>query len=134
MDQKYVYGISLQEQARIVCEVDAYPPATEFLWTFNNTGKTNNFPTDSHKDLSERTISTLLYTPTNEMDYGTLICLASNTIGQQKNACVFRTIPVGKYLTKNNHCIRMFCVQKTMNSAYDFGLLLFSLLLSTNVA
>ena len=39
--------------------------------------------------------SKLSYTPQNTMDYGTLLCSASNTVGEQREPCVFHIIMAG---------------------------------------
>uniref|UniRef100_T1GUF2 Ig-like domain-containing protein n=1 Tax=Megaselia scalaris TaxID=36166 RepID=T1GUF2_MEGSC len=38
------------------------------------------------------TSSTVTYTPITELDYGTLLCIATNKIGRQKTPCVFHII------------------------------------------
>ena len=38
----------------------------------------------------------LSYTPQTGMDYGTLMCTASNQVGIQKEPCVFHIIMAGK--------------------------------------
>lgn len=42
------------------------------------------------------TSSIVSYTPMNELDYGTLLCWASNQIGHQQVPCVYHIIPAGK--------------------------------------
>lgn len=41
------------------------------------------------------TTSIVTYTPITELDYGTLLCLASNKIGKQRIPCVFHIIAAG---------------------------------------
>ena len=43
--------------------------------------------------------SSLSYTPQNTMDYGTLLCTASNTVGEQRKPCVFHIIMAGRQLS-----------------------------------
>ena len=45
---------------------------------------------------SDGDTSKLSYTPQNTMDYGTLLCSASNTVGEQRKPCVFHIIMAGK--------------------------------------
>ncbi|KAE8739067.1 hypothetical protein FOCC_FOCC015437 [Frankliniella occidentalis] len=40
--------------------------------------------------------STLSYTPLSELDYGTVMCWASNRAGSQRDPCVFHIIAAGK--------------------------------------
>lgn len=43
------------------------------------------------------TTSIVTYTPITELDYGTLLCVATNKIGRQRIPCVFHIIAAGKY-------------------------------------
>ncbi|XP_015588753.1 synaptogenesis protein syg-2 isoform X3 [Cephus cinctus] len=95
-DQKRIYGVARHEDARIICQVEAYPPPDSFRWAFNNTEEMVDVPQARYKSSTRHTQSVLTYRPVTEMDYGTVLCWASNTAGQQKNACVFHIIPAGK--------------------------------------
>ena len=44
---------------------------------------------------SSGSVSKLSYTPQNTMDYGTLLCSAANTVGEQRDPCVFHIIMAG---------------------------------------
>ncbi|XP_031843590.1 neural cell adhesion molecule 2 isoform X1 [Nomia melanderi] len=95
-DQKRIYGVTRLEDARVICRVEAYPPPSSFRWTFNNTEEMVDVPQARYKNSTQHMQSVLIYRPVTEMDYGTVFCWASNTAGQQKNACVFHIIPAGK--------------------------------------
>ncbi|XP_076394781.1 nephrin isoform X1 [Megachile rotundata] len=95
-DQKRIYGVARHEDARVICRVEAYPPPDSFRWTFNNTEEMVDVPQARYKNSTRHTQSVLTYRPVTEMDYGTVFCWASNTAGQQKNACIFHIIPAGK--------------------------------------
>ncbi|XP_066594122.1 nephrin-like isoform X2 [Prorops nasuta] len=95
-EQKRIYGVARHEDARVVCRVEAYPPPDSFRWAFNNTEEMVDVPQARYKNSTRRTQSVLTYRPVTEMDYGTVLCWASNTAGQQKNACIFHIIPAGK--------------------------------------
>lgn len=41
--------------------------------------------------------SVLRYTPHTELDYGSVVCLATNDIGQQLEPCVFHIIAAGEH-------------------------------------
>lgn len=43
------------------------------------------------------TRSVVTYTPMTELDYGTLLCWATNKIGDQRVPCVYHIIAAGKY-------------------------------------
>lgn len=42
------------------------------------------------------TSSIVSYTPMTELDYGTLLCIATNRIGKQRVPCVFHIIAAGE--------------------------------------
>ena len=44
------------------------------------------------------TQSILDYVPRTEMDYGSVLCWASNSVGRQSQPCVFHIVPAGEYL------------------------------------
>ncbi|XP_051153256.1 synaptogenesis protein syg-2 isoform X2 [Leptopilina boulardi] len=94
--QQWVYGVARHEDAKVICKVESYPPPNNFRWTFNNTEEMVDVPQARYQNSTRHSQSVLTYRPVNEMDYGTVFCWASNTKGQQKNACVFHIIPVGK--------------------------------------
>ena len=52
--------------------------------------------------------SKLSYTPQNTMDYGTLLCSASNTVGEQREPCVFHIIMAGWCLLYTSTSIFFF--------------------------
>lgn len=100
-DQKRVYGVARGEKAEISCEVDAYPPPDNFKWSFNNSAS-ENIPVPEERFSKEKQSRTplrnvLKYTPLSEMDYGTLICTASNVPGTQIEPCVYMIIAAGEW-------------------------------------
>ena len=46
---------------------------------------------------STGTSSFVSYTPMTELDYGTLLCSATNKIGKQKHPCIFHIIAAGRF-------------------------------------
>nr|XP_015837001.1 PREDICTED: nephrin isoform X2 [Tribolium castaneum] len=93
-NQSRIYGVAKQEQAQITCQVDANPPDVQFRWTFNNSADSVDVA-QSHIARSG-TSSVVSYTPMTELDYGTLLCYASNRIGTQRVPCVFHIIAAGR--------------------------------------
>uniref|UniRef100_A0A8D8YLF4 Nephrin n=1 Tax=Cacopsylla melanoneura TaxID=428564 RepID=A0A8D8YLF4_9HEMI len=91
--QQRVLGVARQEKVNISCEVDANPPDVKFSWTFNNSAETVNVA--QALILRSGTLSVIAYSPTTELDYGTLICWASNKIGHQRVPCVFHIVSAG---------------------------------------
>lgn len=97
-DQQRIYGVARLEEARVVCKVEAHPEPASFRWAFNNTEELIDVPVTRYRNSTLRTQSVLKYRPVTEMDYGVVLCWASNTAGQQNTACVFRIIPAGTCL------------------------------------
>ena len=40
-------------------------------------------------------LSQLIYSPYHELDYGTILCWATNSLGDQEQPCTFHIIPAG---------------------------------------
>ena len=45
--------------------------------------------------FTDDTHSVAQYTPTSEMDYGSLLCWGHNNLGLQEQPCVFSVLPAG---------------------------------------
>ncbi|KFM80079.1 Nephrin, partial [Stegodyphus mimosarum] len=61
------------------------------MWSFNNTLETvvlQNWSSQEHRNL-------FVYSPKNETGYGILQCWGRNSIGSQKEPCIFRIVPAG---------------------------------------
>ncbi|EGI66221.1 Protein turtle-like protein A [Acromyrmex echinatior] len=93
-NQTKVHGVAKQEKANISCQVDANPPEVQFKWTFNNSAE--SIDVAAGHIARAGTSSIVSYTPMTELDYGTLLCWASNHIGQQQVPCVYHIIPAGR--------------------------------------
>ena len=69
--------------------------AVFFRWTFNNSAEA--------KTVSERFIRTngstslLTFTPTRTLEYGTLMCWSRNSVGEQRDPCIFHIIAAGNF-------------------------------------
>ena len=92
-NQTKIHGVAKQEKANISCQVDANPPKVEFRWTFNNSAESMDVASGHIARVG--TSSIVSYTPMSELDYGTLLCWASNQIGHQQVPCVYHIIPAG---------------------------------------
>ncbi|XP_071533705.1 uncharacterized protein [Panulirus ornatus] len=92
--QKVQHSVAKLENAEISCRVHANPPTVTFRWTFNNTAEAIDVP--DGRFVVVGTESRVNYTPMNELDYGTLLCWANNTIGIQDHPCVFHIVAAGK--------------------------------------
>ncbi|CAG9563466.1 unnamed protein product [Danaus chrysippus] len=90
-----ILGIAVNEAARVSCEVDAFPLPKNFQWTLNNTLGTTELDTGKFTiEKSGRSI--LTYIPTSDMDYGSLVCRATNLVGQQIEPCRYTLLPAVK--------------------------------------
>ncbi|OQR80226.1 nephrin-like, partial [Tropilaelaps mercedesae] len=88
--QNLIYGVSANEDAEILCSVDADPVPTNFSWTFNNTN-VENF--DDMAFTFNGTRSIVTYRPRYAKSYGTLYCRATNEVGTQRQPCAYHVIP-----------------------------------------
>lgn len=94
--QKRTYGVARHEDAKVVCEVEAYPQPDNFKWSFNNSAESIDVPQTRYNSGQHRSSSTLTYTPVTELDYGTVMCWANNLAGRQMEPCVFLITAAGK--------------------------------------
>ncbi|CAG7785777.1 unnamed protein product, partial [Allacma fusca] len=99
-NQNRVHGVAKFENANISCDVDANPPQVKFRWTFNNSAESNEVQTARYRSSGTRSVVT--YTPMSELDYGTLLCWATNKIGDQRVPCVYHVIAAGRPDTVHN--------------------------------
>ncbi|XP_066587732.1 neural cell adhesion molecule 2-like isoform X2 [Prorops nasuta] len=95
-DRIIVVGASRGEALDIVCRVEADPPAHNFRWKFNNSGETLDVSPRRFSVENSGDVSKLRYTPSTELDYGTLSCWADNPVGTQAKPCLFQLVAAGK--------------------------------------
>ncbi|KAK7072464.1 hypothetical protein SK128_012310 [Halocaridina rubra] len=93
-NQVTTYAVGRYEDAEVTCSVEANPLEATFQWTFNNTADTIDVPQGRYTSTSSHSVIT--YTPMTSLDYGTLLCWASNEIGTQKEPCLYHIVPAGK--------------------------------------
>ncbi len=93
-NQTKVYGIAKNEIVNITCEVEANPLDLVFHWKFNNSAETEDIRSKL-VNKTGTTISVVSHMPMQEVDYGTLMCSASNKVGHQRAPCVFHVIAAG---------------------------------------
>ncbi|KAL4705371.1 hypothetical protein ACJJTC_016564, partial [Scirpophaga incertulas] len=89
-----LFGALKHETVSLHCSVDANPALVSFHWTFNNSGEQTEIPPRLYS--SHGHTSTLNYTPTTDMEYGTLACYGENAVGQQKVPCLFQLVAAGR--------------------------------------
>ena len=90
-DQKMTYGAARNEVVKISCELDSDPGEIAFKWRFNNSKEVIS-GANVH---SEGAKSWLAVVPHAEEDYGPIICWGKNSIGLQREPCIFQLIPAG---------------------------------------
>ena len=95
VEDQNIYGVSEGETAHISCRVDAYPEADTFSWSFNTSSGGMDLSRDSFTNKGSSSL--LYYTPKSQMDYGTVLCVASNVVGRQIVPCIYHVIPAGDY-------------------------------------
>ena len=103
-NQARVHGVAKKEMARVTCSVDANPTDVQFRWSFNNSAEVSQV--DREHISRQGLVSHVTYTPVSEMDYGSLLCYASNKIGSQTVPCVFHIIAAGLYFSSCLDSIR----------------------------
>ena len=83
----------------------AFPSATKFRWTFNNSFETNELLANKRgnkKQPGRRNgtypyyYSSLKYHAKTEKDFGEVRCFATNKLGESESPCIFTLIPAGK--------------------------------------
>ncbi|XP_066142755.1 neural cell adhesion molecule 2-like isoform X1 [Euwallacea fornicatus] len=97
-NQKFLYGVAKHEKANILCEVESYPPPSKFTWSFNHSEEVKEVSitpeTFNPNDIIYS--SNFSFTPVSDLDYGTVMCWASNFPGKQEEPCIFHVIGAGK--------------------------------------
>ncbi|XP_022230549.2 uncharacterized protein LOC111079610 isoform X5 [Drosophila obscura] len=93
--QRTTYSSGRHETVKVACEIDANPMEASYVWKFNaSQGETVDIP--ASQVAVDRGRSIAHYTPMTENDYGTLLCWATNEIGDQSDPCVYTIVPAGE--------------------------------------
>lgn len=93
--QHRVYGVARHEEARISCDLDANPSnSLHFRWLFNSSAGVIELPASTWTAEGSRSVAR--YLPSSDLDFGSLLCSAHNSIGQQSVPCLYHVIPAGK--------------------------------------
>ncbi|XP_022698048.1 nephrin-like isoform X2 [Varroa jacobsoni] len=88
-DRKTTYGAARNEAVRILCELEGDPNEVTFKWRFN---RSKDLAFSSNVDtIGNRSWLTIV--PQTEEDYGHVICWGKNSVGLQREPCVFNLIP-----------------------------------------
>ncbi|CAI6357930.1 unnamed protein product [Macrosiphum euphorbiae] len=87
-DQQRVYGAHKGETAWVKCDVNSNPIPTSFRWAFNNS--VSGLMNVANSDKSMATIKFKV------LDFGTLLCWATNSLATQSQPCVYHIVPAGR--------------------------------------
>ncbi|XP_075548263.1 neural cell adhesion molecule 2-like isoform X2 [Dermacentor variabilis] len=90
--QKTVYHVARHEITKVTCDVEADPPDVRFTWRFNSSLESLDIVAFNQSGPRS---SSAFYTPRRKADYGALLCIASNSLGQGSTPCVFNIVPAG---------------------------------------
>ena len=88
-DQEDVYGVATGETVKIPCDVIGDPSGDNmrFEWIFNTTTEWYPKEPDTAYGVTSRergwTRAYIRHTPKSEMDFGSIMCWATNNIGNQ---------------------------------------------------
>ena len=95
------FGVSRHENVQVACQVEANPVSEmSYKWFLNNSAETIEVP--RHRYNNNQTTSLLSYKPAASLDYGTLLCYATNSAGVQQEPCVFHILTAGN--VAYNYC------------------------------
>ncbi|KAJ0173859.1 hypothetical protein K1T71_011008 [Dendrolimus kikuchii] len=118
-----VFGALKQEMVSLHCAVDSSPPPTSFSWIFNSSGEQTELA-DSMFTSSGYT-STLRYKPTNDLDFGTILCIATNAVGKQQAPCLYKLVAAGHPMPLQNCSVvnqSSYSLQVECLEGFDGGL------------
>lgn len=118
------YGAARLESVKVYCHVDADPiDSISYKWAFVANSNSNDQTSAEQTNLAKKRvdkpefsgqqlvyldsnliskydenplISVATYTPRSELDYGTLLCWAQNSIGKQTEPCSYQIVPADK--------------------------------------
>ncbi|XP_077525093.1 hemicentin-1-like isoform X4 [Amblyomma americanum] len=90
--QKTVYHVARHETTKVTCDVEADPPDVRFTWRFNSSLESLDIVAFNQSGPRS---SSAFYTPRRKADYGALLCIATNSLGQGATPCVFSIMPAG---------------------------------------
>ncbi|KAH8402332.1 hypothetical protein KR009_011424, partial [Drosophila setifemur] len=93
--QRTSYSAGRQETVKVACEIEANPAEASYVWKFN-ASHGESIDILSSQVAVDRGRSIAHYTPMTENDYGTLLCWATNEIGDQSEPCVYTIVPAGE--------------------------------------
>ncbi|CAB3236419.1 unnamed protein product [Arctia plantaginis] len=97
-----VYGALKMETVVLQCVVDSSPPPTYFSWFFNSSGEQTEILPSLYTNSGNT--STLRYTPSTDVDFGTILCSAVNAVGKQETPCIYTLVAAAGIPTSLQNC------------------------------
>lgn len=88
--QQHVYGAHRGETAWVRCRVDGNPAPTAYRWAFNGTASSGLTDVAAGPDRTAAAIGFKV------VDFGTLLCWATNALATQSQPCVYHIVPAGE--------------------------------------
>ncbi|CAG9789167.1 unnamed protein product [Diatraea saccharalis] len=95
-----VYGALEYETIQLQCSVNSSPPPSSFMWIMDSLGEQTQIP--SNLFTTSGLSSTLRFTPTSETDFGTVLCIANNSVGTQVIPCRYELVAAGHPMPLQN--------------------------------
>ena len=85
-------GVAVGEALAVECRVLANPPDVTFEWAMANRTAASKVPL-SHSSSGMQSVAKFI--ANSEHDFGQLQCWARNSVGKQRQPCVFQIIKAG---------------------------------------
>lgn len=99
------YGVARMESVKVYCHVEANPSdSMSYKWAFISGDQSKVNATANQVvyldsslvepvDRASPLVSVATWTPKSELDYGTLLCWAQNSLGNQADPCAYQLVP-----------------------------------------
>jgi len=94
-NQQRQYGAARGDVANITCSVNSHPAPVSFRWAYNSSSHLTDIVLNT--TTKGGYTDTLQYLLHSDMDFGTLLCWAANTVGVMRRPCVIHVVPAGEY-------------------------------------
>jgi len=91
-----VVNVEKHESISLLCELEANPQDLDFTWTFLSSRDSSPLDIARSQFTGLGLQSSLAYTPKTDLDYGTIVCKASNLVGETANPCSYTVRPAGR--------------------------------------
>ncbi|XP_046971664.1 nephrin-like [Vanessa cardui] len=89
-----VLGALKTEMIQLSCIVDSNPEPSNFEWTISRAGDQSEIPPSLYRIKGKTSV--LNYTPVEDRDFGTISCVATNSVGRQETPCIYNLVAAGR--------------------------------------